>query len=84
MLVLKDAIVVTGDGKTLLDPATVLVDRGRIVDLVQGEVAESVLDEAQRVIDCSGRLLIPGVINHHTHACHFGPLWPQYLWICHG
>lgn len=77
MLVFKDAIVVTGDGETRLDPATVLVDRGRIVDLVQGEVAESVLHEAQRVIDCSGRLLMPGVINHHTHGCHFGPLWPS-------
>ena len=35
MLVLKDAKVVTGDGKTVLDRATVLVDRGRIADVVQ-------------------------------------------------
>jgi imidazolonepropionase-like amidohydrolase len=77
MLVLKDAKVVIGDGTTILDPATVLVDRGRIMDVVQGEVAQSLLDEAQRVIDCSGRLLIPGIINHHTHTCHYGPAQPS-------
>lgn len=77
MLVLKDATVVTGDGTSVLDRATVLVDRGRIIDVVQGEVAQSVLEEAQRLIDCSGHLLIPGVINHHTHGCHYGPLWPS-------
>jgi len=76
MLVLKDAKVVTGDGATVLDQATVLIDRGRIIDVVQ-QVDQSVLGEAQRVIDCSGRLLIPGVINHHTHGCHYGPLWPS-------
>jgi len=77
MLVLKDAKVVTGDGTTVLERATVLVDRGRITDVLQGEVAHSILEEAQRVIDCSGRLVIPGVINHHTHGCHYGPLWPS-------
>lgn len=77
MLVLKDGQVVTGDGVTAHERATLLVDRGRILDIVQGEVAQSILEQAQRVIDCSGRLVIPGIINHHTHGCHYGPLWPS-------
>ncbi|MGQ9585992.1 MAG: amidohydrolase family protein [Anaerolineae bacterium] len=77
MLVLKEAKVVTGDGVTVLDRATVLVGHGRIVDIIQGDVAQGVLEGAQRVIDCAGRLLMPGVINHHTHGCHYGPLWPS-------
>ena len=77
MIVLNDAKVVTGDGSTVLERATVLVDGGRIADVVQGEVSPSTLAGAQRVIDCSGRLVMPGMINHHTHGCHFGPLWPS-------
>ncbi len=77
MLVLRDGKVVTGDGKTVLERATVLVDRGRIVDLLEGQVAPSILDQAQRVIDCAGRLVMPGIINHHTHGSHYGPIWPS-------
>jgi imidazolonepropionase-like amidohydrolase len=61
----------------MLDRATVLVERGRIAGVEPGEVSDSVLAGAQRVIDCHGRLVIPGMINHHTHGCHFGPLWPS-------
>lgn len=77
MLALKDAKVVPGDGKIVLDRATVLVDRGRVVNVLAGEVSPSIFQKAQRIIDCAGRLLIPGVINHHTHGCHYGPLWPS-------
>lgn len=77
MLVLKDAKVVTGDGKTMLERASVLVDHGRIVDVLQGALAQSILDQAQRVVDCSGKLVMPGIINHHTHGSHYGPIWPS-------
>jgi imidazolonepropionase-like amidohydrolase len=76
MLILKDARVITGDGTTDLEQASVLVERGRIVDLVP-HVAESAQEGAERVIDCSGQLVIPGMVNHHTHGCHYGPLWPS-------
>jgi imidazolonepropionase-like amidohydrolase len=77
MLALKDGKVVTGDGKTVLERATVLVDRGRILDVLTGDVSPGVLEKCQSVRECAGRLVIPGVINHHTHACHYGPLWPS-------
>ena len=77
MFILKDAKVVTGDGKTEYERASVLVDRGRIVDVVEGPVAQGTLDQAQQVLDCTGKLVIPGVINHHTHGSHYGPIWPS-------
>ena len=77
MFILKDAKVVTGDGTTMHERASVLVDRGRIVDVVEGPVAQGTLDQAQQVLDCTGKLVIPGVINHHTHGSHYGPIWPS-------
>ena len=76
MLILKDSRVITGDGVTDLERASVLVERGRVVDVVS-TVPDSTLEGAERVVDCTGRLLIPGMVNHHTHGCHFGPLWPS-------
>ncbi len=76
MLVLKDARVISGDGVTDLEQASVLVERGRVVDVVS-TVPESTLEDVERVIDCAGQLVIPGMINHHTHGCHYGPLWPS-------
>ena len=77
MFILKDAKVVTGDGKTMHERASVLVDRGRIVDVVVGTLAQGTLEQAKRVFDCAGKLVIPGIINHHTHGSHFGPIWPS-------
>ena len=77
MLVFKDAKVVTGDGKTMYERASVLVDRGRIVDVVEGPVAQGTLDQAKQVIGCAGKLVMPGIINHHTHGSHYGPIWPS-------
>lgn len=40
--------------------------------LVDGDsikcIAENVEEEADKVIDCEGKLLMPGLINSHTHA----------------
>jgi imidazolonepropionase-like amidohydrolase len=77
MLVLKDAKVVTGDGKTVHERASVLVDRGRIADVVVGPFDQGTGEQAKQVIDCSGKLVMPGIINHHTHGSHYGPIWPS-------
>lgn len=77
MLLLKDATLVTGDGMTVHERANVLVDHGRITDIVEGSVPNGTLGQAEQVIDCAGKLVMPGVINHHTHGSHYGPIWPS-------
>ncbi len=74
MIVLKNGTVVTGDGSTLLPRASVLVDGYRIVDVVE-RLDDSVLSQASQVIDCTGKCVMPGMINHHVHGVVFGPVF---------
>ena len=74
MIVLKNGTVVTGDGSTLLPRASVLVDGYRIVDVVEN-LDDSVLSQASQVIDCTGKCVMPGMINHHVHGVVFGPVF---------
>lgn len=52
--------------RQLTDHAVAIED-GRILAVLPSEEARSSID-AQRVIDLPGHLLIPGLINAHTHA----------------
>ncbi|MDP3046830.1 MAG: hypothetical protein Q8O07_05070, partial [Chloroflexota bacterium] len=74
MIVLKNGTVVTGDGSTLLPRASVLVDGYRIVDVVE-RLEDSVLSQASQIIDCTGKCIMPGMINHHVHGVVFGPVF---------
>lgn len=60
------AVLVCDDAATTLEDASIAIRDGRIVDI--GPAAD--LDhriEAARTIDARGRLLMPGLVNLHTH-----------------
>jgi imidazolonepropionase len=51
----------------VLDGATVVVRGGRVERVAAGEVGDGA-----RVIDAAGRVLMPGFVDCHTHACFAG------------
>jgi Tol biopolymer transport system component len=67
-IALTNARIVTLDNRKVIDRGTILIRGNRIVGV--GEVA---LGKADRVIDLSGKTVIPGLIDVHAHH-HSGAL----------
>ena len=51
------------DQWTAFEDGYVLTEGGRILEVGSGN-----MPEADRVVDCRGGILLPGVINLHCHA----------------
>jgi predicted amidohydrolase len=71
-LLVKNATVVTGDGKTVLPGASVVIHKGMIDSIVTTVKGRGRMT-AKQVIDATGKVVIPGVINMHVHSVTFGP-----------
>jgi cytosine/adenosine deaminase-related metal-dependent hydrolase len=68
-LLVRNARVVTMDAdRRELAPGYLAVSDDRI--LAVGPDAECPYDRAERVIDATGKALLPGFVNAHTHAIH--------------
>ena len=64
MLLLKNADILTMRRKgEYLKGQDVLIKEGKIVAIMKG-----ISEEGKKVIDCSEKLLIPGMINAHLHS----------------
>lgn len=64
-LLLANAHVLTmDDGFTVHAPGSVAIGAGRILDIGNIESAYEPLD----TLDCRGRVVMPGLVNAHTHA----------------
>lgn len=74
MLLLKNGTVVTGDGRTVLEKASVVIEGGKIVDVLE-RMDPSLEKYATEVYDCTGKAILPGMINHHQHGVTFGPMF---------
>jgi 5-methylthioadenosine/S-adenosylhomocysteine deaminase len=68
-ILLEHGTVVTMDpARTIITDGSILIHKGRIVAVGKGdEIAKSA---AQEVVDCRGKLIIPGLIDAHGHAGH--------------
>lgn len=63
-ILLRNGIMVTqNENREILD-GDIYVEDGRIVEVGR------VRTEAERVIDCSGKVIIPGLINTHNHVAN--------------
>src|SRR5512132_1721230 len=63
---LVDADVVIQDADTVLNRATVLIENGAIKQVIAAGRTEATSDGTQ-TIDCRGLMLLPGLVNSHTH-----------------
>jgi len=74
MRLFKNGTVVNGDGKTVLKNATVVVVEDQIANVLE-RVDSSLEEHAEEVLDCTGKCIMPGMINHHQHGVTFGPMF---------
>ena len=66
-LLIRGASILTPDSeRTVLESADVLVEDG-VISAV-GKVDKSSIDRCDRIIEATGKLLVPGLINAHTHS----------------
>jgi predicted amidohydrolase len=72
--IFKNGVVVTGDGKTMYENGAVVVVDDTIVGVEQS-LDPSLDAYAEEVIDCTGKCVLPGMINHHQHGITFGPMF---------
>ena len=63
--------IVTGDGSSFIPDGQVLIRGNRIADVGRGFAAQD-----NEVIDASGQIVMPGLINTHAHGCVQGPFVP--------
>jgi len=74
MIVLKNGTIVTGDGKTVIEKGHVIIEGTKIIEVTE-KLDPSAEENAREVIDCTGKAILPGMINHHQHGVTFGPVF---------
>jgi len=65
--------ITTGDGKTILEDHSLILEDGLISEILN--TPYPYYDCADRTINAGGGVMIPGIINHHTHGITTGPLF---------
>ena len=71
-LVLANGGLVTGDGETVFDEASVIIEDGIIKEVLEGTPRAAAIKDVN-VVDVNGDLIMPGIINGHTHCITMGP-----------
>ena len=68
-ILLKNAVIVTMDQRRRIIDQGVVAVKGRYIAAVGGEELQKEF-QGEREIDCKGNILLPGLINCHSHAGH--------------
>ncbi|MBI4280461.1 MAG: amidohydrolase family protein [Armatimonadetes bacterium] len=75
-LLLVNGMIVTGDGTTIIDEGSIVMENGLIREVVKGSRSWKKGAPGEQIIDGTGKLFLPGVINNHAHGTTIGPLNP--------
>ena len=72
-----NATIITMDGDKVIDNGTVLVDKNRIVGVGNVDVPSG-----YETIDCSGKTIMPGIVDVHAHMWHSSSgMSPTQSWM---
>jgi alpha-D-ribose 1-methylphosphonate 5-triphosphate diphosphatase PhnM len=74
-IAIVNGTVILGDGKTVLEKASVLVSGGTIQAVLRSDQPVRFADSL--IIDVEGHAVLPGIINAHAHGCVHGPSMPS-------
>ena len=95
-LILRGAIVIDGTGAPAFGPADIVIEKNRIVQIVtvgypgmpRAKGSGPALKAGGKEIDCSGKYILPGLIDMHGHiGVESQQLSAEYvfkLWMAHG
>ncbi len=65
-ILLKNAYIITmNKSKQLYEKANLLIENNKIIKI--GEISHSDIKEDAEVIDCAGKIVMPGLSNTHVH-----------------
>ena len=82
------ARIITMNGDEVIEDGTIVV-QGNVIKAV-GSFAKTNIDNGIKVIDCSGKTIMPGFIDAHAHVAHFRSgitpqkHWPYYANLAYG
>lgn len=62
--------LIDGTGRAPLEPATLVVDGGRVVEVIAGPAPDALVEAAGTIIDASDQTVMPGMMDLHVHLVH--------------
>ncbi|MBG9447322.1 metal-dependent hydrolase family protein [Cytobacillus firmus] len=74
--ILKGGSIIDGLNDEVLENSYIKVENGRITEVKEGEPGDT---EGFEVIDCTGKYILPGLIDCHVHLVWNGSADPQSL-----
>ncbi|KON88048.1 aryldialkylphosphatase [Sporosarcina globispora] len=72
--ILKNASIIDGINDEVLENSFIKIENGKISDVQQGEPSQT---EGYEIIDCTGKYILPGLIDCHVHLVWNGSADPQ-------
>ncbi len=79
IIVLKNARIITMENDEVIENGTIIIEDNKIKSV--GEGSSSLIPKNAKIIDCSGKTIMPGIVDVHAHlgAFRYG-LSPQKHW----